>query len=197
MTNDVHQRPFHFKIPEICNPQSSQASLPIKSVEHTPSADTYEQPWSGSLPRRVFMGTGLALLTGAVTLLVFNPSPEPVVSVSSDMKHTSDSASEEVPYSAELNEEVRDSQVPRVELTVSAGEEFSGPEPAMFDDPFVPENQVHGKPVMHAVHFDRNSSGKGHILRATHRSDVLNATHAGPAWLNGTIETSDFDSNSQ
>jgi hypothetical protein len=130
----------------------------------------------GSTTWRLFLGSGIAVLIGAVTLVVCGPMPqEPQIT------KTRTSLADETAAS-------QSSPPPEIELTVSTSETHSGQVPAEYIDPFVPENQVQPKHMHALFSVDReNSSERSHIHQVSRRSD----TSASPAQLTGTIETHD------
>lgn len=141
---------------------------------------------SGSLAWRLFLGSGVAVFIGAVTLIFLGPTPPtPTSTHSKTGKKTvrQVQASTETPTTAEISA-VRSP----IQLTVNATEDPPGQAPAEYVDPFIPENQVHGHNV-HALHLVKQGDpAEQNVIRQVSRSRRVSA---GPARLAGTIETND------
>lgn len=134
---------------------------------------------SGSMFWRLFVGTGFAVLVGALTLILFSPTAEKVTAEATDSPPLN---VDQVPADSTVAHKPRPASI---ELIVSAPEGAGGPSPAEFDDPFVAENLVSAKTV-HAVHLTNatKTETSGLVHQASHRQ----MGDGSPAWLAGTIE---------
>ncbi len=135
----------------------------------------------GSLMWRLFVGSGVAVLIGAVTLVLLGPNPE---QLKSDETVSAVSKLSSVDQGLVAGDRGPDAGNSAVQLTVSTSENGDRPVPAEFDDPFTEANQVPAK-VTRAMHFADQSSDwdKTEIQPVSHQ-------RAGnqPAWLSGTID---------
>jgi hypothetical protein len=137
----------------------------------------------GSLSWRLFLGSSVAILIGAVTLTFVGPASP--TSQQSDAKSTRQETAVS-PKPAAPTEAPTDSK--QIQLTVSTSETNVGQEPAEFDDPFVSENQVKPK-YIHALHLaTRDGVPEPGAIRQVSRRRSLKSR---PAALVGTIEVSD------
>lgn len=142
----------------------------------------------GSLLWRLFVGSGVAVFIGALTLILLGPNPEQVKSdetVSAVAKLSSVDQGLTTTTAA-ADDGQASSGNPAVELTVSTSENGDRAVPAEFDDPFTEANQVPAK-VTRAMHFaDQSSDWDQAEIQPVSHQRVGNQ----PAWLSGTI---DFD----
>lgn len=150
---------------------------------------------SGKLAWRFFLGSGVAIFIGAVTLMVLGPSAKRI-----DV--TTQQGSPEIPASGTSSESPSPPGRPasEIELTVTTSEGAGGQVPAEFVDPFVPENQVQPKYV-HAVHSrDLNSPAESSQIHTVSQSRSVIETQSAsqvrrptsrPVHLTGTIEATE------
>ncbi len=136
-----------------------------------------------SLFWRLFVGSGFALLIGAITLMAFGPSAEQIrklaaQSTVSNLKFVDQGASTDSKVAG------RERQPAAIELTVATHEGTGGAVPAEFDDPFIDSNLVSGN-IQHAIHHSHRT---GDQLDVVQQVSGRRATDSGPAWLAGTIE---------
>lgn len=141
---------------------------------------------SGSVFWRMFVGSGVAMFIGAVTLILLGPNPEQLksdetVKTVSNL-HPVDQGP--APQTSSPNTARANSSV---ELTVSTSEKGDRAEPAEYVDPFTEANQVPAK-ITQAVHFDDPLSREQRPAIQT----VSRQTNGHqPAWLSGTIDLED------
>ncbi len=139
---------------------------------------------SGSVFWRLFVGSGVALLIGAVTLVLFGPSRDQIQS-----DETADVAShlrtvDQTPDKPTVKSLSKASSS-RIELTVNQSPQ-EGAAPAEFDDPFTAAKLVSPQ-VQQAVHFADSSDHDGVIQTVSHTKPVVSQ----PVWLSGTIDVED------
>lgn len=141
---------------------------------------------SGSVFWRMFVGSGVAMFIGAVTLILLGPNPEQLksdetVKTVSNLRPVDQGPAPQTssPNTARANSSV--------ELTVSTSEKGDRAEPAEYVDPFTEANQVPAK-ITQAVHFDDPMSREQRPAIQT----VSRQTNGHqPAWLSGTIDLED------
>ncbi len=140
----------------------------------------------GSVFWRLFVGSGVAILMGAVTLILLGPSEDRMQD-----DETATVASTPHPIVKTPASQTEDSHAKtanaRIQLTVSKAP-HSGAAPADYDDPFTADNLVSAK-VNQAIHLIDPSNAPEHtaIQSVSHSQTVL----AQPAWLSGTIDIED------
>lgn len=136
----------------------------------------------GSLFWRLFLGSSVAVFIGATTLACMNPTSPTAPSNSRSagpITASNSEPSQPIPSTVEQ---------PKIELTVSTSDINSGQEPAQYDDPFVPENQVQPK-YLYALHLaTQNESQEAGVIRQVSRRRSLSSR---PASLHGSIETNE------
>lgn len=137
----------------------------------------------GSLFWRTFVGSGVAVLIGAITVVLLGPAAQPA-SEKSETSAFGDQAGA-LPGDANFTRRgATEAGPPTVQLTVGTVEN-GGPQPAEFDDPFTAENQVPAK-IVNAVHFvDRTQGEAGSVIQQVSQQRPVSGQ---PAWLSGTIE---------
>lgn len=128
---------------------------------------------------RLFVGSGTAILLGAVVLVCFSPDHQPSRSTHND-SGLNQSGQPSSTQSAQFT-----TAGPAIELTVHSNESGRTQSPAEFDDPFRVENLVQPK-VVHADH--RQSANLRAVVRpVSHTSKQPKP----PVWLSGDIEVED------
>lgn len=138
----------------------------------------------GSLVWRLFVGSGFAILIGAVTLLVLGPSPEQIrkaaaESTASNLKVVD----QELTTKSAVND--RQPVSSNVTLTVGTHQGAAGQMPVEVEDPFIESNRV--TPAVRYAVYSSDAAGEASpevIQRVSQRV----AIGRGPAWLSGTIE---------
>lgn len=178
---------------DISAPSASAAIVPLSVPEANVlqtlvqgSKQRFIDLASGSVFWRLFVGSGVALFIGAVTLILLGPNPEQLKSdetakTISNLRTVDQGpvALKSSPIAAKANSSV--------ELTVSTGENGDRAEPAEYVDPFTEANQVPAK-VTQAVHFDDPMSrGQRSAIQTVSRE----TNGRQPAWLSGTIDLED------
>ena len=141
----------------------------------------------GSVFWRLFVGSGAAILMGAVTLILLSPSEDRLLNddetaaVASSPRPIAESPATQTGANHAKAERAR------IQLTVNDSP-HAGPVPAEYDDPFTAANLVSVK-VNHAIHLDDQSGAPDRtvIQPVSHSPTVL----AQPAWLSGTIDIED------
>jgi hypothetical protein len=140
----------------------------------------------GSVFWRLFVGSGVAILMGAVTLILLGPSEDRLQD-----DETAAVAASPRPIAGPLANQPGDSHAKianaRIELTVNESP-HAGPVPAEYDDPFTEANLVTAKvnPAIHLI--DSSSESNRNVIQPVSRTQTVQAQ---PAWLSGTIDIDD------
>jgi hypothetical protein len=185
------ERQFNLNQPvPISKPLSATCRIPLSPADSTVFQEGVRrlkrsllEIVGGSLSWRLFLGSSVAIFIGAVTLTFVGPA-SPTSQQMNSKSTRQESAVSSKP--TEPTEAATDSKP--IQLTVNTSETNSGQEPAEFDDPFVPENQVKPK-YIHALHLaTRNGVPEPGTIRQVSRRNSLKSR---PAELAGTIEVTD------
>ncbi len=141
---------------------------------------------SGSVFWRLFVGSGFAVLIGAITLLVLGPSPEQIRQAAA--KSTSSSLNV-IDQGSPSKSVAGDGQSQPSAITLTVGtQENGGPVKVEVEDPFIESNRV-TPGVRHAVYSSADGDGKPpEVIRQIAQRTVTMSEPQGPAWLSGTIE---------